>query len=153
MSVYRRIGPRPSHCTRLWRQIGSLPVQEFSTGVSVGGRCRPESSAVLHEYFKTMQESDRLRDIHDELSTNPGDDKASSSWLPLGETSEVILLVSACLFNLRARTLLVLTLEMPSKKYEAPSPVIFMDALSGLDNPRAFFSGCFSQNRAMQIVS
>ena len=60
----------------------------------------------------------------------------------LGETSVLNgmnLLVSARLFNLRARTLLVLTLELPAKKHEATSSVSFMDALSGLNDPRAFF--------------
>ena len=59
----------------------------------------------------------------------------------LGETSvlnPMILLISARLFNIRCLSSRPRCLR---KKHEATSSVSFMDALSGLGNPRAFFLG------------
>ena len=70
----------------------------------------------------------------------------------LGETSVLngmILLVSAHLCNKRG---LSSRSRCPREKHEATSSVSFMDALSGLNNPRAFFLGAFSQHRAIQLV-
>ena len=67
--------------------------------------------------------------------------RSTGHWSIVGETfvlNEMILLISARLCYMRCLTSRSRCLQ---KKHEATSSVGFMDALSGLDNPRAFFLG------------